>query len=165
MTPGISPLHAYVLDPLERAGSTFVQQFVVLMLPLMVIVNGKLAVTGSALIVVLDVSAFAALISIITSVLTFKVSPLNPEVDLLVRVAKTYLQSVLGALTVTTFIPSVLHASWGVVLLGAIPVAAAALLKGLAALALPWSDGASLLPSPLAAGRHEQAALPAAPHL
>lgn len=140
-------VHAYVLDPFERAGSTFVQQFTVLILPLLVITStGHLGVGTSQLIVVTDMSAFAFVVSILTSIISFRVPKLPAWADLLVRVAKTYLQSFVAAITLAAFMPSILHADWRTALLGAVPVAAAALLKGLSALAAPWSDGASLVP-------------------
>lgn len=143
-------VHTYVLDPGERAVSTFVEQFTVLMIPLLVIVtdaqgHARLGVRWSDVLGVVDVSTFAGLVSIVTSVLTFKVPKLNAAWDLTWRVSKTYLQSFVGAITAAGLLPSVIHLDWKVALLAGIPVAGAALLKGLASFAAPWSDGASLL--------------------
>lgn len=142
-----SPLvRSYLLDPLERACATFTQQLVVL-----------LVATGSAGLLdhhqawalAADTAAFAAAISLLTSLLTFGVPKLNPDLDLVLRVLKTGLQSFLGVLTAAAMPHSFVHADWRDALTTAVPVAAAALLKGLAASSLPWSDGASLLPTGL----------------
>lgn len=152
MTTAVQPtaLHAYVLDPLERAVSTFVQQWVILITPLLVLVNvnghQQLGVSLNAIITASDMSGFAAIVSLITSIISFRVPKLPPAADLVVRVAKTYLQSFVASITLATFLPSILHADWKVALVGAVPVASLALLKGLATLAAPWSDGASLIP-------------------
>lgn len=138
-------VHNYVLDPLERAVSTFVQQFGVLLIPLLVLVNGHLGVRWSQVLGVVDMATFAALISIVTSILSFGIPKLSVYWDLVLRVLKTYLQSFLGAITVAAVVPSVIHLDWKVALLAGVPVALTALLKGLAAIAAPWSDGASLL--------------------
>lgn len=156
-----SVFHDYVLDPLERAASTFVQQFGVLVIPLLVIMtNGKLGFTAAQLEAAADMAGFAAIISIITSVITFPIPKLSAAADLVLRVIKTYLQSFLATITTAAWVPSVLHADWKVALVAAIPVAGVALLKGLAALAAPWSEGASLLPANAGVdhGVHEAAA-------
>jgi uncharacterized membrane protein AbrB (regulator of aidB expression) len=140
----VSPvLQSYVLDSLERAGSTFVQQFVVLLLA-----------TGSAGLIshqdwatAADAALFAAILSLITSVLTFTVPALPPALDLSWRVVKTFGQSFFGVLAGDQFTHSVIHADWKAALAVAVPVAMTALLKGLAAFAAPWSVGASLLPT------------------
>lgn len=138
-------VHNYVLDPVERAASTWVQQFVVLLIPLLVLVDGKLGIRWSQILGVVDVATFAGLVSIVTSILTFGLGKLNTYWDLVWRVVKTYLQSFLGAITAAAVVPSVIHLDWKVALIAGIPVAGTALLKGLAAIAAPWSEGASLL--------------------
>lgn len=143
-------VHQYVLDPGERAVSTFIEQFTVLMIPLLVIVtdaqgNARLGIRWSDVLGVVDVATFAGLISIVTSLVTFPVPKLDVYWDLVLRVVKTYLQSFLGAVTAAGLLPSVIHLDWKVALLAGIPVAGAALLKGLASMAAPWSEGASLL--------------------
>lgn len=147
-TPPAPPsrLYTYVLDPLEKAGSTFAEQFAVYLLPLLVVVNGKIAITGSQLLAVTDTSAFAALVSLITTVLTFALVIKSPWVDLAWRVGKTYLQSFVALITTAEFVPSVLHINWPVALLGAVPVAGAALVKGILGLISPWSQLAGLVP-------------------
>jgi hypothetical protein len=150
-----TPLHAYVLDPLERALSTFVQQWTILILPALALTGtGRLGITGSQLLAATDVSGFAFLISLAMSVATFKVPPLPVAADLIVRVLRTYVQSVVATVTAATVLPSVLHADWRTALVGAVPVAGTALLKGLASLAAPWSVGASLLPMIASLYRH-----------
>lgn len=143
-------VHSYVLDPAERAVSTFVEQFTVLLIPLLIIItdaqgHAHLGLKWSDVLGVVDIATFAALVSIVTSLVTFPVPKLSVYWDLVLRVVKTYLQSFLGAITAAAIVPSVLHLDWKVALLAGIPVAGAALLKGLAAIAAPWSDGASLL--------------------
>lgn len=138
----------YVADPLERASRTFLQQFTVLLLA-----------TGSAglmvhqsWLVALDSASFAAAVSLLTSVLTFKVPALPNWADLLLRVAKTFVQSFIGTLTAANVL-SVSHADWRGALAVAVPVALSALLTGLAALAIPGTNGASLLPAGLGAAK------------
>jgi hypothetical protein len=136
-------VQSYVLDPLERAGSTFVQQFVVLLLA-----------TGSAGLVsyqqwglAADVAGFAAILSLITSILTFAVPKLPVAADVAWRTIKTGLQSFFAVLAADTMTHSVVHADWKAALAVALPTMIAALLKSLASLAAPWSEGASLLPT------------------
>lgn len=138
----------YVLDPAERAGRTFVQQFTVMLLA-----------TGSAgllvhqhWLVALDSAGFAAAMSVLTSVLTFKVPALPAWADLGLRVVKTFVQSVVGTLTAANVL-SVSHANWHGALAVAVPVALTALLTGLAALAVPGTSGASLLPAGIGTAR------------
>lgn len=134
-------IRKYAVDPLERAGSTFVQQFVVLALPY-VVIGRALNVPWLAL---LSVAGFAGIISVLTSVLSFPIPKLSAGVDFVLRVAKTFLQSFLGVL-VASHVTNVVHAPWQQSLLTAFPVAFLAFLKGLAAFAAPWSGAdASLL--------------------
>lgn len=132
----------YVLDPVERAGSTFVQTFVILLIG-----TGSVAVIGfqewghAA-----NYAGFAALISIGTSVLTFSFPEFNPLADLVFRTIKTGFQSFMGVL-IGGAVLSVTGADWKQALAVAIPVAVTALLKGLAALAVPQLRGASLIPA------------------
>lgn len=137
-----APVMAYVVDPLERAGRTFVQQFVVVLMSagtagLLVHQNWGLAA---------DAAAFAAIISILTSVITFKVPALSVPYDLGLRVVKTFVQSFLGTLAASQ-VDSAVHADWRGALAVAVPVALTALLTGLAALGIPGTAGASLLPA------------------
>lgn len=141
-----SRLHAYLLDPLERALSTFVEQISVLLVPYLVVSAGfKLA--GVPWLSTLDVAGFAGLASLATSILTFGVPKLPQGWDLLLRVAKTGLQSFVGVVFAAGVTPSVVHAHWTLGFATAIPTALAALVKGLASIAAPWSSGASLLPT------------------
>jgi hypothetical protein len=143
-----TPLNAYVIDPLERAGSTFVQQFAVLLIPLLAAIQGShtLTISGNSWLMIADMSGFAAVISLVTSAATFAVPKLGVGWDLLLRVFKTFAQSFLGVISTAQFVPSVLHADWQYALSVAIPVSLTALIKGLASMAAPWSDGASLIP-------------------
>lgn len=150
-----SALHAYLLDPLERAGSTFVQQFVVVLLA----TGSAGLVAGQQWAAAADVAGFAAIVSLLTSALSFGVPRLSAAADLGLRVAKTGLQSFLGVLAGDQLTGSVVHADWKAALAVAIPVMLTAALKGLAALAAPWSDGASLLPSTPVAYTDADAAL------
>ena len=136
------PVVSYVLDPLERAVNTFVQQFVTLLLA-----GG----TGGILLTqnwaaAADTAAFAAAISLILSVATFTVPKQSPVVDLMLRVLRTFASSVAGTLTASGLTQSVVDADWKGACALAIPVAFTAFLKGLAALANPLTDGASLIP-------------------
>lgn len=149
------PLYTYLLSPAEKAASTFAEQFSIYVLPLLVIVNGKLAISGSQLLAVTDMAGFAALISVITSAATFALVIHNPWVDLVWRVGKTYLQSFLGVLATTALVPSLLHTNWPIALIGAIPVAGTALIKGIVAIMAPWSVMAGFVPRSLAIARPE----------
>lgn len=143
----------YVFDPLERAARTFAQQFVFILLATG---YGGLLITQNWVVAV-DSAAFAGVVSILMSVLTFKVSPLRPAVDLTWRVLKTFVQSFVGTLTATSVL-DVSHADWKGALAVAFPVAAGALLTGLAALGVPTTQGASLLPTSLAGAPRESPA-------
>jgi hypothetical protein len=139
----MSPIvQRYVVDPLERAVSTFVQAFAVLLVG-----TGSVAVVGvQEWAKAADVAGFAAILSLITSILTFSVPQLPVAWDIIWRTFKTGLQAFFGVLAADQMTHSVLHADWKAALAVAVPVALAALLKSVAALAAPWSDGASLAP-------------------
>lgn len=142
----------YVADPLERAGSTFLQQFIVLLIPFVSAMTGQgLGVATVPWGTVADASAFAAAVSLLTSVATFMVPKLPPLVDLLLRCVKTFVQSFVGVVSAAAATPSLVHGPWELALATAFPVAAMAFLKGLGSMALPWTDGASLLPVTAAA--------------
>jgi hypothetical protein len=132
----------YVLDPAERAAATFVEQFVWILV----------GTTGVSLVVTqnyayaLDAAGFAAIGSVITSVLTFWVSVQQPAVDLLLRVLKTFAQSVFGTLMAGQ-VHTVTGSDWKGAVAIAFPVAMTALLKGLALLTNPLTHGASLVPT------------------
>jgi hypothetical protein len=147
MSPALAK---YVADPLERAGATFVEQFVWVLVGSAPV---SLLVTQNY-IFALDAALLAGLYSLLTSVLTFAVAPKSPLVDLAWRVAKTFLQSVSGTL-VASHITGISHADWRFAVALAFPVAMTALLKGLGALALPWTGGASLLPVDMTAQRED----------
>jgi hypothetical protein len=132
----------YLLDPLERAASTFAQQFVNVLLAggaggLLVSQNWSVAV---------DTAGFAAIISVLLSVTTFKVPNQPAQVDLMLRVARTYVASFVGTVTASHATHSVVHADWKAAAAIAVPVAFTAGLKGLAALSLRNTIGASLIP-------------------
>lgn len=134
----------YLLDPLERAGSTFGQQFLVLVLPTLSV--------GAALHyqdwgAAADTAGFAAILSLITSALTFGTPHLSPLRDLFWRVAKTGLQSFGGVLAADHMTHSVVHADWHAALATALGAAGMALLKGWAVGGFPGTaPGASALP-------------------
>jgi hypothetical protein len=110
----------YVLDPAERAGRTFVQQFVVVLLA-----AGSTGLLGHQnWLLAVDSAGFAAVTSLLTSVLLFKL-PNN----LVVRAAKTFLQSFAGTLVAANVL-SVAHADWKGALAVAVPTALAALVSG-----------------------------------
>jgi hypothetical protein len=140
----MSPIvQKYVLDPLERAVSTFVQAFAVLLVG-----TGSVAVVGvQEWAKAADVAGFAAILSLITSILTFAVPELPVVWDIIWRTVKTGLQAFFGVLAADQMTHSVLHADWKAALAVAVPVALAALLKSVAALAAPWSKDASLAPA------------------
>lgn len=139
-------VRAYVVDPLERAARTFVQQFTVILLAApaagLVVQQNWLLAADSAL--------FAAVVSLITSILTFKVPVLGVVPDLVLRVLKTGLQSFVGTL-VAGEVLDISHADWRGALGTAIPVMFTAFLTGLAAMGVPTTYGASLLPAGTAA--------------
>lgn len=134
--------HSYVLDPLERAGSTFVQQLVVILLA-----SGSAGAAGvQHWALAADTAGFAAALSLVMSVATFSVPKLAPGLDLALRVLKTFAQS-FGGVLIASQATSFVHAGWKAALAAAIPTALLALLKGLAALPIVQTDGASLLPA------------------
>ena len=138
----MSALRAYVIDPLERALWTFVQHFGVAMLAAG---GGATLITHQPWEFAVDTAGFAAVASLITSVLTFKVPKLSPVADLAVRVFKTGLQSFSGTVAASHML-SISGTDWRGALGLSVPVMLTALLKGLAALGIPTTDGASTLP-------------------
>jgi CDP-diglyceride synthetase len=167
--PKLSPLYVWLLSPLEKAATTFVQQFVVI-----------LTVGGATVALLLkqdwlqaaDTAGFAALISILaTYVLLLAQLPtvLPGWLDSLLGIVKTFIASLLGSLTASVVDPSVIHAPWKGALAVAIPVTLLAVLKVLATINLPWTLGPSLMPAVYArvvvTGKHEQHEVPAAPEL
>lgn len=143
MPARLSGLLGKILNMLERSGSTFVQQFVIV---LMVGGGGATLLVTQNWLLAADTAGFAGIISLGTSLVSWSISPLSPWADLAMRVVKTFGQSMLGSLTASVVVPSVVHAPWLGALAIAVPVALTALLKGLAAMALPYTNGASLLP-------------------
>lgn len=113
---------AYIVDPLERALRTFVQQFSVLLLA-----SGTAGLLVSQnWLVAIDSAGFAAIVSLLTSVITFKVPALPDWADVGLRGVKTFIQSFLGTLTATNVL-SVTHTNWKGALAVAVPVALASL--------------------------------------
>lgn len=137
-------LLSYVVDPLERAGRTFAQQFVFVLLG----GTGGLLITQNWLVAV-NSAGFAALLSILMSVLTFKVPPLPAGADLTLRVVKTFIQSFVGTVTAASVL-DLSHVDWKGSLAIAFPVAFSALVTGLAALGIANTRGASLIPAGVA---------------
>lgn len=134
-------LQAYVLDPLERAGRTFVQQFAVILLA---VPAASLLITQNWVFAA-DSAGFAAAVSALTSILTFKVPVLGVWPDLVLRGLKTGLQSFVGTISAGQIV-TISGADWKGALATAVPVALTALLTGLAAMGVPTTYGASLLP-------------------
>lgn len=135
----------YVVDPLERAARTFAQQFV-----LALTAGGGAVLLTQSWQLAADSAGLAALVSILTSVLTFKVPHLPAWADLLLRVVKTGLQSFLGTLIASSAL-SLTQVDWQGALALAIKVAGAAAVIGIAALGVPATIGASLLPAGITA--------------
>lgn len=132
---------AYVVDPLERAARTFGQQFIIFLM-LSSSATGPLG--SQHWLTAVEVSGLAAAVSIVTSVLTFWVPTQTPYADLVLRVVKTFAQSVAASLLlgVTTNV----HVDLKGAIALALPVASSALLLGLSALGISGTAGASLLP-------------------
>lgn len=138
MSPNIA---LYVLDPLERAGRTFLQQFFVVL--------GTAGAAGllahQSWLVALDSAGFAAILSILMSVLTFKIPPLPVAGDIAARVVRTFIQSFVGTLG-AAHVLSVSQANWSGALAVASTVAITALMTSL--VASKGSNGASFLARP-----------------
>lgn len=139
-------LKLYLLDPLERAGSTFLEQFLIVLLATG---TGGLLVTQNFLAAA-DAGLFAAILAVLTSyVLLLTGFSLHGWVDVARRIGLTFLQSMLGTLAASTFSHSVVHADWRSALALALNVTAAAALKIMAAQALPTIGGSVLVPAAL----------------
>lgn len=134
----------YVVDPAERAARTFAQQLFVVLLA-----GGTAGalVTQNWLLAV-DSAGLAALVSVLTSILTFKVPALPAAADLALRVGKTAVQSFLGTIAAGNIL-DVSHVDWKASLAVAYTAAFAALVTGLAALGVSGTNGASLVPAGL----------------
>jgi hypothetical protein len=136
----------YFVDPAERAGKSFIQEFGVLLLPLLM-VGGKYAnfISLPWLSILLS-SLGAAVVSIFLSIVTSPVPKLSPYADFAVRLIRTFVGSLVGTLGASLVADGIVHAPWQSALGVAIDVTLAAAVTGIAALALPGTDGASLLP-------------------
>jgi len=137
-------LTRYVWDPLERALSSGVQQFVVFLS-----VSGAGALlTGQQWAGAFATAGYAVAVSLIMSVVTFQLPALSPYPDLAVRVVRTFGQSVLAVLAADQLNGSLVTADWRGAVAVAVPTALTALVKGLAAMSAPnTAPGASLLPA------------------
>lgn len=128
----------FIVDAVERAASTFVQTLVVVLFAAGVSVIGN-----PEWLVALLAGAIAAAVSVLTSLASLPLPTLPPWPDLALRIAKTFLQSFVGALAVSDYI----HVNWAGALATALPVALLALVKGVAAMGVPGTaPGASLTP-------------------
>jgi hypothetical protein len=140
----------WLIDPAERAGKTFVQQFTVVLMAAstagIMIQQNWLKAADSAL--------FAAAISLLSTYILILagLGMLSPYLDLIVRCAKTFLASFVGALTASD-LTSAVQTDWKGALAVAVPVTVLALIMGIAALANPATIGAGLVPD--YAARHE----------
>lgn len=130
----------FLLDAAERAASTFVQTLVVVLFAAGVSVMGNPNWS-----VALLAGAIAAAVSVLTSLASLPLPALPAWPDLALRVVKTFLQSFVGALAVSSYI----HVNWAGALATALPVALLALVKGVTAMSVPGTvPGASLAPAP-----------------
>lgn len=145
-----SAFYTYIEDPAERMISTFIQQFVMLMLPSLVVVGHTIAplqVWATAA----DSAGFAAVMALLTTLVglvvpSFRNKTLTVLGDAVWRLGATFLQSVIGTMAASKFTPSLVHAPWLGAVGVAIPVTAAAALKIIASLNLPWTHLGSLAP-------------------
>jgi hypothetical protein len=132
----------YLVDPFERAGSTFAQQFGMFLLA-----AGGSLLASQKFLAAADSAAFAAVIALITSyVLLLTGIKVTGWFDVLRRVVMTFGQSLGGTLAANTVTHSVVHAGWTAALAIAVNVAGVAFLKSLVGLALPNSVGGSVAP-------------------
>lgn len=123
----------YVLDPLERVGSTLIQQFSVVLLATG---TGGLLVTQNWYVALIT-AAFAGLVTLLLwGVQTLTNTTFPGKLDLIARVAKTWLASFSGALAASG-VSDVIHVSWQSAAAVATAAAATALLKGLIAFNKP----------------------------
>lgn len=131
----------YAIDPFERAGSTFAQQFALFLLA----AGGSLLVSQNFLAAA-DSAAFAAVIALITSyVLILTGLKVTGWFDIGRRVVLTFGQSLGGTLAADNITHSVVHAGWTGALAIAVNVAGVAFLKSLVGLSLPHTIGGSVV--------------------
>lgn len=134
-----------ILNLAERAGSTFAEQFFMVLLATGAISSAS----GHDFAVSADRAGFAAVMSIATSLLTYGWTKQSVVVDNILRILKTGLQVFVGDI-VASHITSLIHTDWKTALAAAIAVMGPAALKVLAATALPSLDGGALIPVALA---------------
>jgi hypothetical protein len=132
----------YLLDPLERAANTFLQQFATVLLA---VGSGGLLYSQNWAAAA-NTAAFAAIASVVASAATLKVKPKSPAVDLVLRLVRTFAASVVGTLGAEHAVHTLSGANWQGAVAIAVPVTFTALLKGLAAMSLKDTIGASLIP-------------------
>lgn len=138
----------YLIDPFERAGSTFAQQFALFLLA----AGGSLLVSQNFLAAA-DSAVFAAIIALITSyVLILTGLKVTGWFDVGRRVLLTFGQSLGGTLAADNVTHSVVHAGWTGALAIAVNVAGVAFLKSLVGLSLPHTIGGSVVSGTFAQG-------------
>lgn len=143
----ISPrVYKYLIDPLERAGSTFLQQISIVLLA----VGGSNLLVSQSWLEAADAAGFAAIIALLTSY-TGLIGGLNfadPAVDLLRRVTLTFVQSFAGALIASAVDPTVVDAHWKGAAAVALIAALTAALKAASGASKPHTIGCAWFPAP-----------------
>lgn len=136
--------YKWFLDPFERAGSTFVQQFVAIL----AVTGGVSLLLSQDWLLAADTAGFAGLIALGTSYigLLLGLNNLTGAADLWRRTGLTFLQSLFGTLAASVVDPSVVHAPWLGALALAIIAALTAFAKGLIGLQNTRTRGASVIP-------------------
>lgn len=139
-------VYKYLVDPLERAGSTFLQQLSILLLA----INGGSLLVTQHWLEAADAAGFAAIIALITSYagLIGGLNFADPAIDLARRVVFTFAQSFAGALVASAVDPSVVDAHWKGALAVAVIAALTAALKAVAGSSKPNTIGCSWAPAP-----------------
>lgn len=134
----------FLADPLERAGSSFAQQFATMLLAAGA--GGILASQEWALAA--DSAGFAAVMSLALSYgsVLARIRPLAAGWDLVIRLVRTFASSVVGTLTAKAAVHTLTGANWQAAVAVAVPVTLAALLKGVPALGVEQTFGASFIP-------------------
>jgi hypothetical protein len=135
------PLYMYLLDPLERAGRTFAQVFLVAVLG----VGPLLHMEGQVLLGAFLSALFAALISFFSAQITNMAGLIfDNGWDVLIRVTRTFLTTLLGVMS-TTGVTTFVDVNWIHAIDVSLAAAAVSFLNSIAKLADPNTIGGSTL--------------------
>lgn len=139
-------VYKYLIDPLERAGSTFLQNLSIVLLA----TGGMSLLARASWLLAADTAGFAGIIALLTSYagLIGGLNFADPAIDLARRVILTFVQSFAGALIASALDPTLVDAHWKGSAAVALIAALTAALKAVSGASKPNTIGCSWAPAP-----------------